>query len=118
MPHSLDAERALLGGLLIDPAAVARVSELISYADFYQSAHSTIKELADAAWTAVDRDNLPEEGVDLLIDDGSIIMQGSLKLTPNLEPECFYVHSLEGLRLLEFKHARKWMPIPAAGAER
>lgn len=42
VPHSLDAERATLGALLIDPQAIYKVSDLVSTADFYIPAHATI----------------------------------------------------------------------------
>jgi len=42
MPHNLDAERALLGGLLIDPAAYDRVAAEVGEGDFYLGAHRTL----------------------------------------------------------------------------
>lgn len=42
VPHSLDAERAALGALLIDPQAIYKVSDVIGAHDFYIPAHATI----------------------------------------------------------------------------
>jgi replicative DNA helicase len=44
LPHNLDAERAILGGLLIDADALPRVRELLGPADFYRSGHAAIFE--------------------------------------------------------------------------
>ncbi len=38
-PQNLDAERATLGGVLIDPEAISQVLELLSVEDFYQEGH-------------------------------------------------------------------------------
>lgn len=42
VPHSLDAERATIGALLIDPQAIYKVSDVIKSQDFYIPAHATI----------------------------------------------------------------------------
>lgn len=41
-PHDLDAERAVLGSVLIDPAAMVDALELVTPADFYRQAHALI----------------------------------------------------------------------------
>lgn len=41
-PRSLEAEKSLLGGLLIDPIKLASVQTLITEDDFYKSAHQQI----------------------------------------------------------------------------
>ena len=41
-PQNLDAERAVLGGMLIDNEAIHRVIELLRPEDFYRDAHSKI----------------------------------------------------------------------------
>lgn len=41
-PHSLEAETALLGALLLDPEAVGVVAPLLSPDDFYRSAHGKL----------------------------------------------------------------------------
>ena len=38
-PHDLDAERALLGSLLINPAAIASIIPLVTPGVFYREAH-------------------------------------------------------------------------------
>ena len=41
-PHSLGAEQSVLGSLLLESAALARIADLISAADFYSHAHNVI----------------------------------------------------------------------------
>jgi replicative DNA helicase len=41
-PHSLEAEAAVLGGVLLDNSALDRVAELLSADDFYREAHRKI----------------------------------------------------------------------------
>ncbi len=41
-PHSIEAEQALLGGLLIDNNATDKVADLISLSDFYRHEHKLI----------------------------------------------------------------------------
>lgn len=41
-PQDLDAERAALGGMLIDPEAITQVLELIVAEDFYQEGHREV----------------------------------------------------------------------------
>lgn len=43
-PHSLDAERSLLGGVLLDAGALAEVLELVKPEDFYREAHRKVFE--------------------------------------------------------------------------
>lgn len=42
MPHSIDAERAVLGAILIDPTVFAVLPDSFSGASFYRAAHTTI----------------------------------------------------------------------------
>ena len=42
VPHSLDAERATIGSLLIDPQAVYKVIDVVTADDFYAPGHATI----------------------------------------------------------------------------
>ena len=44
-PQSLEAERALLGGLLLDHGQVAAISEVLDPVDFHSAAHRKIYEL-------------------------------------------------------------------------
>ncbi len=59
LPHNLDAERAVLGGLLIDADALPRARELLSPADFYRTAHGLVFEAMVALFER-------NEAVDLL----------------------------------------------------
>lgn len=43
-PQSLEAEQAVLGGVLVDPEAINRIVELIKPKDFYRQAHQLIYE--------------------------------------------------------------------------
>ena len=45
-PHSLEAEAAVLGGILIDNAALDRIAELLSPEDLYREAHRKILRCA------------------------------------------------------------------------
>lgn len=45
LPQSLEAERAVLGGLMLDPARVPEVAELVSPEDFYREAHQNLFRL-------------------------------------------------------------------------
>ena len=42
LPFSLIAEQSLLGSILIDPASVNSVADIISAEDFYEDAHKQI----------------------------------------------------------------------------
>lgn len=44
-PHSLDAETALLGALLLDPEVIGAVVPLLAPDDFYRSAHARLYEV-------------------------------------------------------------------------
>jgi replicative DNA helicase len=41
-PHSIEAEQAVLGGLLLDNTAMDRIADLIRAEDFYRHDHRTI----------------------------------------------------------------------------
>ena len=43
-PHSLEAEQSVLGGLLLDNAAIDKIGDLLFAADFYNDAHRSIFE--------------------------------------------------------------------------
>lgn len=47
-PHDLDAERAVLGGILLDNSAMATVESTVTAADFYHPAHGVIYEAIQA----------------------------------------------------------------------
>jgi len=42
LPHNIEAEKALLGCILIDPEAIYKVADIISPEDFYKPAHQII----------------------------------------------------------------------------
>ncbi len=41
-PHSIDAEQAVLGGLMLDPQALEKIVDLVSFTDFYRRDHQLI----------------------------------------------------------------------------
>ena len=41
-PHSLEAEQAVLGGLMLDNTAWDRIADLIAESDFYRADHRLI----------------------------------------------------------------------------
>lgn len=41
-PHSIEAEHSTLGGLMLDPSALARISDVVTEADFYRHEHRLI----------------------------------------------------------------------------
>jgi len=45
LPHSLEAERAVLGGLMLDSVAAGDLAELLEPDDFYREAHGKLYEL-------------------------------------------------------------------------
>lgn len=58
-PHDLDAEQSILGAILIDPATLSRVQELLTAGDFYHTHHKLIFEsMTDLAGRS--------EGIDLV----------------------------------------------------
>lgn len=55
--HDVDAERAVLGAMLMSPTAIQDVADLVAAADFYAPAHETLYRavsVMDAAGTPVD----------------------------------------------------------------
>ncbi|MBI5651455.1 MAG: replicative DNA helicase [Chloroflexi bacterium] len=46
IPHNLDAEQAVLGGLLIDPDAIIKIAPIVRAEDFYLEKHAWIFEAA------------------------------------------------------------------------
>ncbi|MGD2184340.1 replicative DNA helicase [Lusitaniella coriacea] len=47
-PHNIEAEEAILGGILLDPNAIARIADLLVPEAFYISAHAEIYRVAIA----------------------------------------------------------------------
>lgn len=59
LPHSIDAERSVLGGILLAPKALAEVSGACSPEDFYHPAHSAIF----ASMLAVEAESKPVDAI-------------------------------------------------------
>lgn len=51
-PHTVEAEEAILGGILLDPNAMPRIADLISPKSFYLSSHQTIFRAAQRLYHA------------------------------------------------------------------
>lgn len=49
-PQDLDAEKSVLGALMLDKDAVAAVGDLLRAEDFYKKAHSTIYKTIEELW--------------------------------------------------------------------
>src|SRR5690242_14800958 len=45
LPQNVEAEKAVLGSMMIDPEAVSAVGEVLSASDFYRDAHRTLYEV-------------------------------------------------------------------------
>jgi replicative DNA helicase len=64
LPHSMDAERSVLGAILIDNQAINRAQEILREADFYRDNHRKIfkvmEDLSERS-TAIDEITLKEE---------------------------------------------------------
>ena len=79
LPHSIEAEQAVIGAMLIDKEAILTSSEIISGADFYQSAYGVIFEAIVEIYNEgkpVDLITLQEQPM----ADSSILVQ---------DPDCF-----------------------------
>jgi len=50
-PQNLEAEESVLGAMLLSPAAVGTVSEILSASDFYRESHAKIYRAALALWS-------------------------------------------------------------------
>lgn len=70
-PNSPEAERAVLGAILVDPEAVHEVAALVKPGDFYQTSHALIYEAA----LALARRGEP---VDAVMLNGEMERQGTL----------------------------------------
>ncbi|MBY0405948.1 MAG: replicative DNA helicase, partial [Cyanobacteria bacterium] len=93
-PQSLEAEQAVLGGVLFDPDALNQVVEIIKASDFYRPAHQTIFEAVISLYdksepvdiitvseTLKDQDNLDAVGGRSYINDLAL----SIITTDNLQ---------------------------------
>ena len=41
-PQDIEAERFILGGILLEPEAISKLIEILTHEDFYHSAHQLI----------------------------------------------------------------------------
>jgi replicative DNA helicase len=71
-PHSLEAERSVLGAMMQDPAAVVLAAEMLTAEDFYAPAH---RELFSAMCTL----HLAGSPVDLVTADSELNRRGTLE---------------------------------------
>jgi replicative DNA helicase len=67
-PHSLEAEQSVLGGLLLDNAAIDKIGDLLFAADFYNDAHRSIFEVI----SSLIADNKPADVVTVAEALGSL----------------------------------------------
>src|SRR5574341_1670211 len=64
LPHSLEAERSVLGAILIENQAINRAQEILRQGDFYRDHHRKIykvMEVLSERATAIDEITLKEE---------------------------------------------------------
>lgn len=61
MPHDLDAEKAVLGAILLEPKSIGEVLPVVDAADFYHPAHRAIFE----AMVELDRGSAPIDAVSM-----------------------------------------------------
>jgi len=64
LPHSMDAERSVLGSILIENQAINRAQEILRESDFYRDTHRKIFKVMEALSersTAIDEITLKEE---------------------------------------------------------
>ena len=71
-PHSLDAERAVLGALLIDPRAIDDVAEAVQPAHFYKPAHGAIYQVVLDLWKA-------DQPIDVVLVNEELSRRGELE---------------------------------------
>lgn len=71
-PQALDAERSVLGAMLLDPKATSRVLEILDESVFYRPAHRRIFSAVVAIWER------KEEAIDAVAVTDELRKQGSL----------------------------------------
>jgi len=82
-PHSIEAEQSVLGGLLLNNAALDRVSDVVSEGDFYRQDHRTLYRVI----TGLINENRP---ADVLTTVEALKMAGQLNEVGGLA----YLHQL------------------------
>ncbi len=85
-PHSVEAERSLLGGLMLDQRAWDMVADAVDASDFYRSDHRLIFE---AVATLVERDQPPDAVTvsEVLARNGELEAAGGLDYIAQLVEE-------------------------------
>jgi replicative DNA helicase len=71
LPHSLDAEKALLGGILADGSLFLEAAEIVQARDFYRHGHQVLFE-------AIGRLVAADAGVDILTVKDALVKAGTL----------------------------------------
>ena len=71
LPHSLTAERAVFGAVLIDPDTFVHASDVIAGGDFYRDAHRRV-------WAAFETLNARAERIDILTLSHALAATGDL----------------------------------------
>lgn len=105
LPQSPDAERAVLGSILIDPGAFWRVSAMISAGDFFKDSHRVIWATASAL--AADRQEIDLLTVkDLLRRRGELDLAGGGAYVSSLTDSVPSVASVETAAAIVADHAR------------
>ena len=83
-PHSVEAERAVLAGLILRPSAMGQIAPMLHPEDFYLPAHQTLY----AAALGLHTDNRPVDLVTLaehLRDQGSLEQAGGAAIGNELK---------------------------------
>jgi hypothetical protein len=105
-PHSAEAERAVLGAILLDPAALARVRNLIEPQDFYlgpnQILYRTMLALADSG-QPIDNVTLS----DALHERGTLAQVGGAATIAELIAEVPSAANVESHARIVREHARR-----------
>ena len=83
LPHNLDAEKSILGGILLSPVAFAQVADTVAPADFYHPAHEAIY----AAMVALDQAHRP---IDLLTVADQLRVEDTLGRLRSLGGEAYF----------------------------
>jgi hypothetical protein len=114
LPHSTDAEEAVLGSILIDPEAIHRISPLLRPADFYHEHYGWVYQ----AMVDLSKDGVPPDyvAVSELLKRRNQLKQagGHGRLTAFFEATPSSVHAEHYARIVA-DHARRRELIAAAG---
>jgi replicative DNA helicase len=119
LPHNITAEQVVLGAMMLSPAALAGVRELLDGSEFYRPAHARVWE---AVTTLADR-NAPcdplavgaELGHDLTKTGGALYLHTLVAQVPTAANAGYYAHMVRdlayarkvigaGARLIELGH--------------